>query len=340
MGTRPDEEAGVLQATASALGGKTRVVVAVSGGLDSMVLMDAVSKTFSAARSGILVATFDHRTGPHAARAVRLVSRRAKSLGLECVSGLAANAHSREHEWRAQRWSFLRAAAENFAAPVATAHTLDDQVETVFMRILRDAGPRGLAGLYAESDVIRPFLGIQRAALEKYAHTNRVPSIDDPSNDSRAHLRNRVRHDLLPALTRARPAFPRQLLTIANMAAAWREEMERTVDAIPVAIGTDGSLRIARSDLAGYDEESLRWLWPAIAAKAGVVMDRRGTHRAAEFTMKGHTGGSIQLSGGIEVRMFRDHLLLARWDARRVEMIRSARLGSHLSGHNKRPELT
>ncbi len=340
MGTRPDEEAGVPGAAASALDGKSRVVLAVSGGLDSMVLMDAVAKTFRAPRSGILVATFDHRTGPHAARAVRLVARRAKALRLQCVSGVADTAHSREHEWREQRWAFLRATAENFDASIATAHTVNDQVETVFMRILRDAGPRGLAGLYAESDVIRPFLSLQRAALEKYAKANHVAFIDDPSNDSRAHLRNRVRHDLLPALTRARPACPRQLLTIAEMAAAWREEMERTVDGIPSTVGTDGSLRIARADLAGYDEESLRWLWPALAAKAGVVMDRRGTQRAAEFTMKGHTGGSIQLSGGIEVRMFRDHLLLARWDARRVEMIRSARLGSHAPGHHQHPELT
>ena len=164
--------------------------------------------------------------------------------------------------------------------------------------------------------------------------------VEDPSNESRAHLRNRVRHDLLPALTRARPAFPRQLLTIAQMAADWRDEMARAVDEIPVVLGNDGSLRISRSDLAGYDAESLRSLWPALAAKAGVVMDRRGTQRVAEFTMKGHTGGSIQLSGGIEVRMFRDHLVLARWDARRVEMIRNARLGSHVSGHHQRPELT
>jgi tRNA(Ile)-lysidine synthase len=340
MGTRPDEEAEVLRAAASAVAGRSRVVLAVSGGLDSMVLMDAVAKTFSGPRSGILVATFDHRTGSHAARAARLVARRAKAFRLQCVSGVADKAHSREHEWREQRWAFLRATAENFSAPIATAHTLDDQVETVFMRILRDAGPRGLAGLYAESDVIRPFLNLQRLALEKYAKAHHVLFVDDPSNESRAHLRNRVRHDLLPALTRARPAFPGQLLTIAHMAAEWREEMDRTVEAIPVVLGTDGSLRVPRSELSGYDEESLRWLWPALAAKAGVVMDRRGTQRVAEFTMKGHTGGSIQLSGGIEVRMFRDHLLLARWDARRVEMIRSARLGQLGAGNHNRPEFS
>jgi hypothetical protein len=108
---------------------------------------------------------------------------------------------------------------------------------------------------------------------------------------------------------------------------------------IDVRPGPNGSIRVARADLAGYDAESLKTLWPAIAAKVGVVMDRRGTHRLAEFTMKGLNGGSIQLSGGIEVRMFRDHLLLGRWDAHRVEMIRNARLSPAPSRHETRAGL-
>ncbi|HMI45504.1 MAG TPA: hypothetical protein VK491_05000, partial [Gemmatimonadaceae bacterium] len=67
------------------------------------------------------------------------------------------------------------------------------------------------------------------------------------------------------------------------------------------------------SSLEGYDADSLRVLWPALAARASVVMDRRGTHRAAQFTISGATGGTIQLSGGIEILMRRDHMLLRRW---------------------------
>lgn len=211
-------------------------------------------------------------------------------------------------------------------ARIVTAHTQDDQLETVFMRILRDAGARGLAGLYAESDVVRPFIGLTREQLEAYAALRHIRFIEDPSNQSRAYLRNRVRHELLPAITRVRPRFTSDLLTIAQMAAAWRAEMAEAVELIGPVVQPDGSIRVARSALAGYDAESLRALWPSIAAMAGFVMDRRGTHRLAEFTMKGHTGGSIQLSGGIEVRMFRDHLLLRRWDAHNVELIRNARL--------------
>ncbi len=341
MRTRPDEEAGVLRAAAAALDGRERVVLAVSGGLDSMVLLHAVAESVAGARSNVLVATFDHRTGAHATRAAKMVNNRAESLGLRCVIGVATRIHAREHQWREERWKFLRSTARTFMAPVLTAHTIDDQIETVFMRILRDAGPRGLAGLYADSsDVVRPFIGLRRSQLATYGTAQRVRYIEDPSNASRAHLRNRVRHDLLPAIVRLRPAFPEQLLTIAQMAAAWREEMAQAVGQITFDLRHDGSLRVARADLAGYDAESLRSLWPAMAAKAGVVMDRRGTQRLAEFTMKGHSGGSIQLSGGIEVRMFRDHLLLRRWDAHRVEMIRNARLGLGGAGHQSRPGLS
>lgn len=303
-----------------------------------MVLLDAAAQV-QGPRSRIIVATFNHGTGPHATRAARMVEKRAASLELRCVVGTATHKGIRESEWRDERWCFLRSAADALGASIATAHTLDDQIETVFMRILRDAGPRGLAGLYAESDVLRPFIGLRRSQLESYAARRKLRHTPDPSNESLAHLRNRVRHEILPAIMRSRPAFPSELLTIAHMAATWREEMAETVNMIDVVPGPNGSIRVSRAELAGYDAESLRALWPAIAAKAGVVMDRRGTHRLAEFTMKGHTGGTIQLSGGVEVRMYRDHLTMGRWDSHQVEMIRTARLGPGRAPLQSRAEL-
>src|SRR6185369_11610160 len=125
MRTRPDEEARVLRAAASALDGCERIVLAISGGLDSMVLLDAVARSLNAPRSTVVVATFDHRTGNHASRAARLVERRAEKLGFKCVVGIAVARGTRESEWREERWRFLRAAASQFRAPVFTAHTLD-----------------------------------------------------------------------------------------------------------------------------------------------------------------------------------------------------------------------
>ncbi|MGH9423859.1 MAG: tRNA lysidine(34) synthetase TilS, partial [Thermoanaerobaculia bacterium] len=162
---RRDEEAPLLRDAASALGGRETLVLAVSGGLDSMVLMHLAASVRDKQKKSLVVATFDHRSGTHSAAAVRFVQKQAAHAGLRCIPGRAVEVGRREHEWREERWNFLRSVANKSAARVVTAHTLDDQVETVFMRILRDAGPRGLAGLFAESEVVRPFLTARRSEL-------------------------------------------------------------------------------------------------------------------------------------------------------------------------------
>lgn len=292
----------------TALSGQDSVVLAVSGGVDSMVMLDA------AVHAGplLVVATFDHRTSPASAAAVALVERRCHDLRVRCVVGRARQRVAGEASWRAQRWGFLRRVARDSDAKVATAHTRDDQVETVFMRLLRDAGPRGLAGLYARSDVLRPLLGTSRTDVEAYAREHSIAYVHDPSNLSRRHLRNRVRHDILPAIVAARPAFRDELLDLAARAAAWRESVAAIVDALGVELHADGSLFVACRALESYDERELAILWPEIAARMDVTMDRRGTHRVAAFTIHGATGGSIQLSGGIEVVRTRTHFVLRR----------------------------
>ncbi|MBA3578687.1 MAG: tRNA lysidine(34) synthetase TilS [Gemmatimonadaceae bacterium] len=302
---------GIHNAVVRALSPHDRVVLAVSGGADSMVMLDAARD----ARSELVVATFDHGTGPAAKGAADLVRRRCGELGLRCVSGDAARKGTTEESWRRQRWDFLRRVAEGAGAVVATAHTLDDQVETVFMRILRDAGPRGLAGLNARTDVVRPMLGTRRADVIAYAAAAPVEYVDDPSNVRREHLRNRIRLDLLPAISAARPAFAGELLDIAVRAAEWREEVAAAVDHIGTKAHADGSLYVARRALEPYDQRELAILWPEIAARARVTMDRRGTHRVAAFTIDGATGSSIQLSGGIEVVRTREHFVLRRRSA-------------------------
>jgi tRNA(Ile)-lysidine synthetase-like protein len=295
-------------------------VLAVSGGLDSMVLLAvAASRLSPGARKKIIIATFDHGTGKAAGRSAALVAREAFRCGFACVTGRASTIGTREEEWRRGRWQFLEQVASKREASIVTAHNLDDQIETVFMRILRDAGPRGLAGLYAESEIVRPFLNIRRATLARYADQKNVRFVQDPSNADRKHLRNRIRLDILPSIVKQNPRFPDELLSLAREAAVWRRSLEDLAGTVGAESEQDGALRISRSSLAGYDADSLRVLWPALAARASVVMDRRGTQRAAEFTIKGATGGAIQLSGGIEIVMRRDHMLLRRWRSENSE---------------------
>ena len=315
------EASDVENAAEAALENCERAVLAVSGGLDSMALLTSAARLSTRKRRNLMVATFDHGTGKAAGRAAALVARYSAQCGFLCVTGRASTVGSKEEEWRHARWQFLRQVASKKDASVVTAHTLDDQIETVFMRILREAGPRGLAGLYAESEIIRPFLEISRAALVEYARTRRIPFVQDPSNCDRKHLRNRVRLDILPSIVKRNPGFPDELLAIAHEAASWRRSLEDLAGTVETESQRDGALRISRSSLAGYDDDSLRVLWPALAARASVVMDRRGTHRAAQFTIRGATGGTIQLSGGVEIVMRRDHMLLRRWRSESSEIL-------------------
>src|SRR5690242_8305966 len=168
-----------------------RVVLAVSGRRDSMVMLDAAARV--AGERIAAVATFDHGTGRAAAEAAALVERRAVELGLRVIRGRSTDAPRSEAALREARWDFLHDAAASERAPIATAHTRDDQVETVLMRALRDARARGLAGLYASSDVLRPLLDVSRAMVAEHAESRGVAWVDDPSNASRDYLRNRIR---------------------------------------------------------------------------------------------------------------------------------------------------
>jgi tRNA(Ile)-lysidine synthetase-like protein len=318
----PDVDTDSIDAAASALLRASRdsaapLVLAVSGGADSMVLMDAVARARSALASlspdvPVTVVTFDHGTGPFATRAAMLVAEEGGRLGFDVRVGRAALAGATEAEWRAARWRFFREACGP-GAIIATAHTRDDQVETVVMRVLRGAGARGLAALTALSGgVARPFLRISRSAVRRYASGREVLFIDDPSNESRAYLRNRIRHDLLPAIRTVRPLFEEELLNVSDDAAQWRAAVDDMATAFVSERADDGAIRVARGELATYDSAALCVLWPAIAARALVTLDRRGTLRLAQFTTSGAPGARIQLSGGVEVIRHRDSFVLQR----------------------------
>jgi tRNA(Ile)-lysidine synthase len=311
----------IERAVASAVAEAAKpLVLAVSGGLDSMALLDAATRV---ARDRIAaVASFDHGSGPHAARAAAFVCREAAARGLPAVAGRANQALSGEAAWRDARWRFLRAVARRVDGVVVTAHTEDDQVETVLMRAMRGAGTRGLAGLYApNAEVRRPFISVRRATLERYVAARGVRWMADPTNSSLRYFRNRVRRELLPALLRAEPRLDLELLDVSRRAAEWRAEVEAVAAGIaapaegpePNTGSNPGTVSVAVADVSGYDAQSLAVLWPALAARVGIALDWRGTQRVVAFTtFEGRVGTSMQLAGGWEVVRDHDRLTLRR----------------------------
>ena len=289
------------------------LLLAVSGGLDSMTLLHAMHAV--ALNQIAAVATFDHGTGPAATRAVRLVCEVAGALSLPVVVG---RQDSRERlrrgeaSWRAARHGFLSDAGRRAGARVVMAHTEDDHLETLLMRIMRGSGARGMAGLYAESPIVRPFIQVRRRALEAYAKNRRLVWVDDPSNASPDFFRNRVRRDLLPALRRVEPQVDGWMLSLAARAQELRAEVDAHVSQYLRPDVRRGRVRVDASELDGYARDSLAVLWSSLAARVGLALDRRGTERIAAFTMSRRSYGSIPLSGGWCVEASGDFYTLQR----------------------------
>jgi tRNA(Ile)-lysidine synthase len=288
-----------------------RYLLAVSGGRDSMVLLDAFTRC---RRDAVVAATFDHGTGPVATRTALLARLEGERLGLPVVSGRRnAAGPATEAAWREVRWAFLRAHALSTGATVVTAHTRDDQLETVVMRALRDArhtSARGLSAMYARTDepqrenriaVVRPLLDVTRADIIAYATRRGVRFVEDPTNASRRYLRNRVRLDLLPALERVSPGFGSAMLRLSREAAQWRSALDELVDRLGVARVTNGTLVVAADELRHFGAEGWALFWPVLAERAGIVLDRRGTERLVAFTSTARPGGRMPLSGGAGV---------------------------------------
>ena len=275
-----------------------RWLLAVSGGRDSMVLLDAMSRARAAEVAA--VATFDHGTGPAARRACALVEREAERLGLPVITGVAAaGLPASETHWREARHRFLDSWANAMSAQVVTAHTRDDQIETVVQRLLRDAGPRGLAGMLGGGSErrVRPLLTVARAGIAAYAAACDIAYVDDPTNASLDFQRNRVRHELLPAFERATPGFSEWCWALGVRAAEWRAAVERFVDRLGVTPAGPGTVVVPVQRLAGLTAPEWGVLWPALAARVGVVMDRRGLERASDWAPRSTAGQAIPLSG-------------------------------------------
>jgi tRNA(Ile)-lysidine synthase len=301
FGTETVPVADVLHAALDVVLGRSDgpVVAAVSGGRDSMALLHALVRW---ARPRLAaVATFDHGTGPAATAAAALVAAEGRRLGLTVVRERARTVGRSEAQWRAARWSFLNRVARAFGARVATAHTRDDQAETVILRALRGAGARGLAGLAAPSPVLRPWLSVSRAEVASWAASERLPFVEDPDNASRRHLRVRVRLDLLPAFERASPGFTETMLAIGEQAAHWRREVEAVVDALGAEAVPRGGLLVPVAPLRDTTDPGRAVLWQALAGRIGVALDRRGTVDLVRFTMADRIGARRDLAGGAEV---------------------------------------
>jgi tRNA(Ile)-lysidine synthase len=186
-----------------------RVVVAVSGGPDSVALLHLLWRLRDMLGIDLHVAHLDHGLRGHSSRGDAQYTRRlARRLGLsatvERIQLLKESRGGLEEEARLARYSFFERVASMVEAQcIATGHNANDQAETVLMRILRGAGSTGLSGIPpVRGRIVRPLIQVRRPQIEEYLHRRRFHPRRDHTNQQLRYLRNRVRNELIPLLER------------------------------------------------------------------------------------------------------------------------------------------
>jgi len=260
------------------------VLVAVSGGADSVAMLRALVALKPAGEGRLVVAHLNHRLREDADADERFVAELSGRLGLECCAGqldpasLTEAGRGLEAAAREARYRFLRATAERLGARyVACGHTADDQIETVLHRILRGTGIAGLAGIPAARrlseavTLIRPLLAARRSELLEYLDRIGQPYRQDRSNLDRRFTRNRLRHDLLPHLAEDyNPAVGEALLRLARLAGEIQQVAARRVEQLtPCAVAAGRGVLLLRLRLADEPEYVVRELIKAVWRRQG-----------------------------------------------------------------------
>ncbi len=205
-----------------------RVIVAVSGGADSLCLLHLLIRLCGPAKrypeTSLHVAHLNHMLrGETSEEEARAIKRLAESWGLPVTIGALdvpalarQEQRSLEEAARVARYRFLRAVAQGDL--IAVAHHMDDQVETLLLHWLRGGGLASTAGLQPrQGDIIRPLLDVKHADTLAYCEQHQLPVLEDASNNDPRFLRNRIRHELIPLLSALNPGIRETLLRNAEV---------------------------------------------------------------------------------------------------------------------------
>ncbi len=289
------------------------IVVAVSGGSDSVALALILEELRDEFGLVLHIAHFDHRTRPRSApKDAAFVADLANRIGAPIRVGRAARAPKSEDEAREDRYAFLRRFANEIgAAAIATGHTMDDQAETVLLHLTRGAGLAGAAGMRPLRDgIARPLLAIGRAETRAMCAAAKVRPREDPSNKSLTFARNRVRLRVLPELERVNPQVRSALARFADAAA----EVESKLSGGATIHARDGTNTVDVRTLPTDPALRERALAEAWVAAGGITLS--ASHRAALVKLASSTNGSrrIDLPGGQAVREY-SRLMFVRGSA-------------------------
>jgi len=286
-----------------------RKILAISGGVDSMVLLDLTWHYDVEGRDDLVVAHFNHGIRENAAEDAEFVRRKAEEYGLECRIGQGKlGAAASEAEARAVRYDFLRSvAAEYGQAEVWTAHHLDDLIESVAINFVRGTGWRGLAVLDS-GGIRRPLLETEmvyepmdKTAILEYAAKRGLEFREDPSNSWDEYLRNRIRHQM---------NNDKGLSYEKKLEVYWlwqrQKELKREIDKIVTALMPGENVAWQRAWFRELEPEVALELLRAGALRAGIAATRPQLEDFRQAILNYAPGKCFNLPGDRLVKLKKD----------------------------------
>lgn len=280
-------------------------LIAVSGGADSLALLDLLASTRDAHGLDLAVGHVDHGIHPGSAAVAGRVRLAAIRYGLAFrMERLSLGAGCGETEARRRRYDALARMAPS--GLILTGHHRDDQVETVLLRVLSGSGPAGLAGMAARSGrLLRPLLPFSRADLSAHVTGLGVPVWNDPANLDPTHERSWLRTEIVPLLRSRHPELDARVTRLADQAALHRTGWEQVLDALP---GLDlreerSAVSVAAGSLTGYHSALARCVILALARRTGLTLGVPGADRVLELARRGRSGSRADLGGGAWAEM-------------------------------------
>lgn len=295
------------------------IIVGVSGGPDSLCLMDILRQ----AGYSIIVAHFDHQLRPESSQDARMVEKTAARLMLgSIIDGTDVRAHadreklSLEEAARSLRYHFLfNLARERNAQAVAVGHTADDQVETILMHFLRGSGMSGLKGMSyrsiikmfdSEIPVVRPLLNMGREETVVYCAANGLRPHYDSSNDSLNFQRNRIRHLLIPNLESYNPKFRDAVLrmsySIRSDYAFMMDILETAWGEAATAVGEDVitfDFHLLSQHSLGLQRNLIKYAMQTL--RPDVDVNFSALERATDLIKNSAYSSNVDLKGGLRI---------------------------------------
>ena len=263
-------------------------MVAVSGGIDSVVLLDML---VADKKHELIVAHFDHGIRPDSMEDARFVEGLARLYNLPLVTkreelGSAAS----EDLARFRRYAFLNEEARKHNAVIATAHHSDDVIETIAINLTRGTGWRGVAAL-GNTLIARPLLHLTKNDMRKYATVKHLEWVEDSTNNSDVYLRNRLRQKISTSLSEK---TKRELLDIWKNQLVLKEKIYKEEDTL-IRAGEDQSRYLLINSDSLSAEELLRG---TIMKKAGVACTRPQASRALLAIKTAKPGTIFEIGAG------------------------------------------